>query len=103
MPDRKAYRGFRDFYPDYLRAHQNRTNRRLHFVGTSLVILLAAWILATSAWAWLLVLPVAGYGFAWAGHFWFERNRPATFTYPLYSLMGDFRMYFDMWTGRIPL
>ena len=102
MPDQKAYRGFRDFYPDYLRAHQNRTNRRLHFLGTSLVILLAAWILASGAWSWLLVLPVAGYGFAWAGHLFFERNRPATFTHPLYSLMGDFRMYVDLWTGRIP-
>ena len=58
MPDQKTYRGFRDFYPDYLRAHQNRTNRRLHFLGTSLVILLAAWILASGAWSWLLVLPV---------------------------------------------
>lgn len=92
---------FADFYPYYLREHQNRTNRRLHFVGTSLVIVLAAWILASGAWPWLPALPVAGYGFAWAGHFYFERNRPATFTHPFYSLIGDFRMYVDMWTGRI--
>jgi hypothetical protein len=98
----KQFPTFADFYPHYLRQHQNRTNRRLHFLGTSLVILLAAWILASGAWPWLLALPVAGYGFAWAGHFHFERNRPATFTHPLYSLIGDFRMYADMWTGRIP-
>jgi hypothetical protein len=58
-------------------------------------------ILATGAWGWLLLVPVAGYGPAWVGHFYFERNRPATFTQPLYSLVGDFRMYADTWTGKI--
>jgi hypothetical protein len=91
-----------EFYPYYLREHQNRTNRRLHFLGTSLAIVLLVAILATGSWLLLAVLPVAGYGPAWAGHFYFERNRPATFTYPLYSLISDFRMYADMWTGRIP-
>jgi hypothetical protein len=95
------YASFADFYPDYLRAHQNRTNRRLHFFGTTLVILLLATILATGAWIWLLLVPVAGYGPAWAGHFYFERNRPATFQHPLYSLIGDFRMYADTWRGKI--
>jgi hypothetical protein len=93
---------FADFYPHYLREHQNRTNRRLHFAGTTLVILIALSAATTGAWAWLLALPVAGYGFAWVGHFFFECNKPATFTHPLYSLVGDFRMYFDMWTGRVP-
>ncbi len=95
------YASFADFYPDYLRAHQNRTNRRLHFFGTTLVILRLATILATGAWIWLLLVPVAGYGPAWAGHFYFERNRPATFQHPLYSLIGDFRMYADTWRGKI--
>ncbi len=96
------YTSFANFYPDYLRAHQNRTNRRLHFFGTTLVILVLAGILATGAWLWLLLVPVAGYGPAWAGHFYFERNRPATFSHPLYSLVGDFRMYADTWRGKIP-
>ena len=102
MADVKRYTGFPDFYPDYLREHQNRTSRRLHFFGTSLVILLLAASLATGAWAWLVILPLAGYGPAWIGHFYFERNRPATFRHPLYSLLGDFRMYADTWTGKIP-
>ncbi|MDH5276927.1 MAG: DUF962 domain-containing protein [Gammaproteobacteria bacterium] len=102
MAARGQFGSFAEFYPYYLREHQNRTNRRLHFLGTSLAIVLLAAILATGSGLLLAVLPVAGYGPAWLGHFWFERNRPATFTYPLYSLIGDFRMYADMWTGRIP-
>ena len=66
---------FADFYPVYLRAHQNCTNRRLHFFGTTLVILLAVACVATGTWWVLSLLPVAGYGPAWVGHFYFERNR----------------------------
>ena len=102
MSSPARYAGFADFYPHYLRAHQNRTNRRLHFFGTTLVIGMLAGILATGAWGWLLLLPLAGYGPAWVGHFYFERNRPATFTQPLYSLVGDFRMYADTWSGKLP-
>jgi len=65
-----TYASFADFYPDYLRAHQNRTCRRLHFFGTTLVLLTLMLILASGAWLWLLVLPVAGYGPAWVGHFY---------------------------------
>jgi len=95
------YSSFGDFYPHYLRAHQNRTNRRLHFFGTTLVIILLAGVLIADAWGWLLLVPVVGYGPAWVGHFYFERNRPATFTHPFYSLFGDFRMYADTWMGKI--
>ena len=95
------FTSFRDFYPFYLSQHSDRTCRRLHFVGTSLVIGVLAWVLASGTWAGLLLLPVVGYGFAWVGHFVFEKNRPATFTYPLYSLIGDFVMFRDMLTGRI--
>ena len=95
------YASFADFYPHYLRAHQNRTNRRLHFFGTTLVILLLVAIVTTGAFTWLIAVPVAGYGPAWVGHFYFERNRPATFSQPLYSLIGDFRMYADTWMGKI--
>jgi hypothetical protein len=101
MSSPARYTAFADFYPHYLRAHQNCTNRRLHFFGTTFVILLAVAGLVTGAWWVLLLVPVAGYGPAWVGHFYFERNRPATFRHPLYSLIGDFRMYTDTWTGKI--
>ena len=95
------YASFREFYPFYLSEHANPACRRLHFIGTSLVLgcVLAA-IVTRNAW-WLALAPVAGYGFAWIGHFFFEHNRPATFTHPLYSLIGDWVMYRDMLTGRI--
>lgn len=102
MADGKQFPTFADFYPFYLREHQNRTNRRLHFFGTSLVLVIAAASLATANWLLLVVLPFAGYGPAWVGHFYFERNKPATFYHPVYSLIGDFRMYVDTWAGRIP-
>ena len=93
---------FAEFYPFYLSEHANPTCRRLHFVGTSLVIACIVAAVATgNAW-WLAAAPVAGYGFAWVGHAFFEHNRPATFTYPLYSFCGDWVMYKDLLTGRIP-
>ncbi len=100
MPSRFA--SFREFYPYYLSEHRNPTCRRLHFVGTSLVIGCVVAAVATgNAW-WLLGAPLAGYGFAWLGHFRFEHNRPATFRHPLYSFIGDWVMYRDVLTGRIP-
>jgi hypothetical protein len=93
---------FAEFYPFYLSEHANPLCRRLHFVGTSLVIACIVASLATgNAW-WLAAAPVAGYGFAWVGHAFFEHNRPATFMYPLYSFCGDWVMYKDLLTGRIP-
>lgn len=97
------YNSFRDFYPYYLAEHQNRTCRRLHFLGTSLVILALVAIVLTGTWIALVAVPVAGYGPAWAGHLFFEHNRPATFTYPAYSLAGDFVMYWQILTGRLTL
>lgn len=92
---------FADFYPYYLAEHANATCRQLHFVGTSLIILLWLWAISTQNWWWLLATPVIGYGFAWVGHFFFEHNKPATFDYPIYSLMGDWVMWKDMLLGRI--
>ncbi|MDB6087246.1 MAG: rane protein [Gammaproteobacteria bacterium] len=98
----KPLRSFRDFYPFYLAEHANRTCRRLHFIGSSLVLaVLATATLTMNGW-FLLAIPVVGYGFAWLGHFAYEKNRPATFRYPLYSLMGDWVMFKDVVTGRIP-
>ena len=95
------YTSFRDFYPFYLSQHANRTCRRLHFVGSWLVLIVLFLALTTGNWLWLWALPVLGYGFAWVGHFFFERNRPATFTYPLYSLMGDWVMFWQTLTGKL--
>jgi hypothetical protein len=98
----KPLRSFRDFYPFYLAEHANRTCRRLHFIGSSLALaVLATAALTMNGW-FLLAIPVVGYGFAWFGHFAYEKNRPATFRYPLYSLMGDWVMFKDVLTGRIP-
>lgn len=96
-----GFNSFAEFYPYYLSEHGHPVSRRLHFMGTTLVIALAIWV-AISGHLWgLLLLPVAGYGFAWVGHFFFEKNRPATFQYPLYSLAGDFVMFKDILTRRI--
>ena len=98
----EGFASFREFYPFYLGEHQNRTCRRLHVDGTSFAIgfiLLAA--MNGNAW-WLLAALLSGYAFAWVGHFFFEKNRPATFQHPFYSLLGDFVMYRDMILGRVP-
>ena len=98
----QAYTSFREFYPFYLGEHANPTCRRLHFVGSALILVLVGIVAAgvLSPW-WLLAIPVIGYGFAWAGHFFFEHNRPATFSHPFYSLLGDWVMFKDMLTGKI--
>ncbi len=97
-----TFTSFAEFYPYYLSEHENRTSRRLHFCGTLGVLSIAVCALfgVINAW-WLLALPVCGYGFAWLGHFVFEKNRPATFQHPFYSMAGDFVMFKDMLIGRI--
>lgn len=100
--DPKSFRSFAEFYPFYLGEHSNRTCRRLHFVGSTLALACLAAVLATGQWRYLLLGLVCGYGFAWVGHFGFEKNRPASFSRPLYSFMGDWVMYSQIWRGRIP-
>lgn len=98
----RRFASFGEFYPYYLAEHSHRTSRRLHFVGTFLFVSQwAAAVLLMMPVLWLTG-PLTGYAFAWVGHFFFERNRPATFTYPLYSLLGDFAMARDILRGRIP-
>ena len=92
---------FDDFWPYYLREHSRPRTRALHYVGTSLVIGIALYAVLSGSWALLLVLPVAGYGFAWFAHFAVEKNRPATFSYPLWSLAADFKMWWLWLTGRL--
>jgi hypothetical protein len=100
--DRK-FSSFAEFYPFYLEEHSNRICRRLHFVGTWLVVLIVAAAIVTANPWWLLLTPVVGYGFAWVGHFFFEHNRPATFKYPLYSLLGDWVMWKDIMAGKVKI
>ncbi len=95
------FKSFADFYPYYLQEHTNLMCRRLHFVGTCAVISLLILFFFTGNLSVLIFLPVIGYGFAWIGHFVFEKNRPATFKHPLYSLMGDFRMFWDILSGKV--
>lgn len=98
----KEFSSFREFYPYYLKEHRNRTSRRLHVVGTLLVVAIIVYAILSSAYVWLWAVPVVGYGFAWVGHFFFEKNKPATFKHPIYSLMGDWVMLKDVLTGRLP-
>ena len=98
----RQYQSFRAFYPYYLSQHANVTCRALHFIGSWLVLASVAIAVASgNAW-WLLGVPLGGYGFAWIGHFFFEKNRPATFTHPLYSVAGDWLMFYQLLVGKIP-
>lgn len=98
----QRFANFAAFYPFYLAEHSNRSCRRLHFVGSALVLgVLLAVLSARLSPLWLASLPLIGYGFAWVGHYFFEHNRPATFSYPLYSFLGDWVMFRDMLIGRI--
>ncbi len=102
MNNDKRFQTFADFYPFYLSEHSNRVSRRLHFTGTSIALALLVIAVLTQLW-WLVAAALAqGYAFAWVGHFFFEHNRPATFQYPGFSFMGDWRMWWDMATGKIP-
>lgn len=97
----KEFKNFSEFYIFYLSEHQNKTCRMFHAIGTTLVFVTLFYVLATQSWQLLILLPVFGYGFSWIGHFKYERNKPAAFKYPFYSLMSDFVMYGQMFTGRL--
>ncbi|HVO32167.1 MAG TPA: DUF962 domain-containing protein [bacterium] len=101
MAAERAYKTFQEFWPFYLGEHSKPITRAFHFVGTSIALfdILGAVVLRDPRY--LLAAPVSAYGMAWISHFFLEKNRPATFTYPLWSLMGDFKMLGFMATGKI--
>lgn len=92
----KQFQDFKSFYPFYLSQHQNLVCRRLHYIGSGLIVLLLLFTVFNQQWWQFLLIPVIGYGFAWVGHFAFEKNRPATFEYPIYSFIADWVMFAQM-------
>src|SRR5947209_13740285 len=92
---------YAEFWPRYLAAHADRRNRTLHFCGTLTALMLIVVAAASEEWRWLIAAPILGYGPAWFGHIVFERNRPATFAHPAWSLVSDFRMLGLFLTGRL--
>lgn len=101
MVSEKKYKTFSSFYPYYLTEHSDSRNRRLHFLGTAMLILCLIAGFITGQRLLFLAIPLLGYGFAWAGHYFLEKNKPATFTYPFYSLASDFLMFWHILTGQI--
>ncbi len=101
--DAKAFKSFSEFYPFYLTEHSNLTCRRLHFVGSSLGLVCLLTAVLTRNPLWVLAGLLCGYAFAWVGHFGFEKNKPASFKRPLFSFMGDWAMYKDIWLGKVKI
>jgi len=97
----QRFSSFAEFYPFYLSEHGQRATRRLHFIGSGLSLICLVALFATFNLWWLPAALVCGYGFAWISHLTVEKNRPATFTYPLYSFMGDWAMFWEILTGKI--
>ncbi len=101
QPTNRQIETFDDFWLHYLREHAKPATRALHYFGTSLAALtVVAFVLSGNPWV-LVTVPAAGYGPAWIAHFFVEKNRPATFSYPIWSLAGDFLMTFSWLTGHI--
>jgi hypothetical protein len=100
-PKDSGFRSFAEFYPFYLREHRHPVSRALHYLGTWGSILCLVGLATTGEPWWLLGAAFSGYSFAWLGHFRFERNRPATFRHPFFSLASDFRMWWELNLGRL--
>ena len=103
MISKPKFNSFKEFYPFYLSEHSKRSTKILHMIGSIGVILMISYSFYSSNTKILYYLPIVGYGFAWIGHFFFEKNRPATFTYPLYSFIGDWIMLKDIFLGKVKL
>jgi len=101
MISNTKFNSFKEFYPFYLSQHSKKTTKILHVIGSLGVIFIFLYSLLINNWKLLYFLPLCGYGFAWIGHFFFEKNKPATFKFPLYSFIGDWVMLKDILTGKI--
>jgi hypothetical protein len=101
MTKQEGFKNFEEFYPFYLEEHSDKTNRILHFIGTSILIIVLILAIYSRNFRLMWFCPLIGYGFAWVGHFVFEKNRPATFKHPLYSLRSDFKMWWQLLTRKI--
>ena len=97
------FNSFKEFYPFYLSEHSKKSTKLLHVIGSLGVIIILSNAIYLSKWHLLYYTPLCGYGFAWISHFFFEKNKPATFKYPLYSFLGDWVMLKDILTGNIKL
>ena len=100
---KKQYQSLKEFYPFYLSQHQNKTSRMLHFIGTSLFIFIFFGSFIFHEVTILLFSPILAYGFAWIGHFFFEKNKPAAFKDPIKAKIADWIMLFDILRGKITL
>ncbi len=102
MADNQRILSYREFWPHYLREHAKPRTRYIHYCGTGLVLLCLIAFSVTRDWIFLILAPFAGYGPAWFAHFFVEKNKPATFRYPLWSVVSDFRMFFTWLAGSLP-
>jgi len=91
---------YAEFWPYYLQEHAKPACRHLHYAGTALTFVAFGLAVFVNVW-WLIAAPLVGYAFAWVAHFTIEKNRPATFTYPIWSLISDYKMFFTWATGRL--
>ena len=96
----KKYTTLKEFYPYYLSEHSDKYTKLFHFIGTSFTFFFLFAFIATFNFFYLILIPLSGYGFAWVSHFFIEKNKPATFTYPLFSLVSDYIMFFEILRGK---
>ena len=101
--DNTKFNSFKEFYPFYLSEHSKKSTKISHMIGSILVICILLYSIKSQDWSKLYYLPIAGYGFAWTGHFFFEKNKPATFKHPIYSFIGDWVMLKDIIIGKVKL
>ena len=97
----ERYKSFKDFYPYYISEHDHKYTKLMHFIGTSISIYFLIKFILSFNFLFILYALLAGYGFAWIGHFFIEHNKPATFKYPWWSQIGDHHMTWLMLTGRL--
>ena len=99
----ERYKSFKDFYPYYISEHDHKYTKLMHFIGTSISIYFLIKFILSLNFLFILYALLSGYGFAWVGHFFIEKNKPATFKYPFYSLIGDYKMYLEILQGNLKI